>query len=103
MINVRWPSSARQAPRLMHVVVLPTPPFWLATAITRGRGRPVGSEPTAIASSGTVIEELSVVRQRTGPGPRAPSLTREAHRGQASKRHALDVSRESTPGAGSQG
>ena len=26
----------------MVVVVFPTPPFWLATAITRGSGRPVG-------------------------------------------------------------
>ena len=39
MINVRWPSSARQAPTLMVVVVLPTPPFWLATAMIRGSGR----------------------------------------------------------------
>ena len=41
-ISVRCPSSARQAPRLIVVVVLPTPPFWLATAITRGAGRPGG-------------------------------------------------------------
>ena len=40
MTSVRNPSSARQAPRLTVVVVLPTPPFWLATAITRGSGRP---------------------------------------------------------------
>src|SRR5688500_19750306 len=35
--SVRYPSSARQAPRFTDVVVLPTPPFWLATASTRGR------------------------------------------------------------------
>ncbi len=28
------PSSARAAARLMAVVVLPTPPFWLTTAMT---------------------------------------------------------------------
>ena len=38
MISVRWPSSARQAPTLIVVVVLPTPPFWLATAMIRGSG-----------------------------------------------------------------
>ena len=41
MISVRNPSSARQAPTLMAVVVLPTPPFWLATAITLGSDRPL--------------------------------------------------------------
>src|SRR5258708_19530248 len=30
--SVRWPSSASAAPRLIAVVVLPTPPFWLTTA-----------------------------------------------------------------------
>src|SRR5579871_3341224 len=38
--STRWPRSARAAPRLTAVVVLPTPPFWFATAITRAiRGR----------------------------------------------------------------
>src|SRR5215469_16973748 len=32
--SVRKPSEASEAARLMAVVVLPTPPFWLATAIT---------------------------------------------------------------------
>ena len=36
---VQWPSAhalaAGSAPTLTAVVVLPTPPFWLATAITR--------------------------------------------------------------------
>lgn len=34
--SVRWPSSARAAPRLIAVVVLPTPPFWLTTAMIGG-------------------------------------------------------------------
>jgi hypothetical protein len=33
--RTRLPRSARQAPRLIAVVVFPTPPFWLTTAITR--------------------------------------------------------------------
>src|SRR5436305_2179455 len=37
--KTRYPSSARAAPRLTAVVVLPTPPFWLATAMKRGSGR----------------------------------------------------------------
>ena len=36
--RTRNPSSARPAPRLTAVVVLPTPPFWLATAMIRGVG-----------------------------------------------------------------
>src|SRR3954449_3350132 len=33
MTSTRRPASARAAPRLTAVVVLPTPPFWLATAM----------------------------------------------------------------------
>src|SRR5690349_16419421 len=32
-----WPASASAAPRLTAVVLLPTPPFWLAIAITLAR------------------------------------------------------------------
>src|SRR5438105_7825351 len=32
--SVGWPASARAAARLIAVVVLPTPPFWLTTATT---------------------------------------------------------------------
>src|SRR3989441_9576761 len=34
MSRIGCPSSASAAPRLMAVVVLPTPPFWLTTAMT---------------------------------------------------------------------
>src|SRR3569832_520789 len=37
MISTRAPTAARAVPRVIAVVVLPTPPFWLATARTRGR------------------------------------------------------------------
>ena len=33
--RVRFSATAREAPRLMAVVVLPTPPFWFAMAMTR--------------------------------------------------------------------
>src|SRR5690349_3443721 len=36
MISTSSPMAARAVPRLMAVVVLPTPPFWLARAMTRG-------------------------------------------------------------------
>src|SRR5258705_11541966 len=35
--STRWPSSAKAAPRLTAVVVLPTPPFCMATAIVRAK------------------------------------------------------------------
>src|SRR6202022_1735194 len=34
--SVGWPTSARAADRLIAVVVLPTPPFWLTTAMIGG-------------------------------------------------------------------
>ena len=37
--RTRCSFSASAAPRFTVVVVLPTPPFWLATAMTRGSGR----------------------------------------------------------------
>src|SRR5687767_8505984 len=59
--STRRPYSARAAPRLMVLVVLPTPPFWLQTARMRagpcvrsrlgslnvGVTRPVGPTPAA--------------------------------------------------------
>src|SRR3954453_14078554 len=67
------PNSASEAPRLIVVVVLPTPPFWLHIEITRawvgpltgagsgksGTGRPVGpstsgASATAATSAGAV-------------------------------------------------
>src|SRR4029078_9404743 len=36
--RTRSPMAASAVPRLMAVVVLPTPPFWLASAKTRGAG-----------------------------------------------------------------
>ena len=36
MTRVGSPTAASAVPRLIAVVVLPTPPFWLATTRTRG-------------------------------------------------------------------
>src|ERR1700760_4781599 len=36
--STRSPTAARAVPRLIAVVVLPTPPFWLATTRTRSAG-----------------------------------------------------------------
>jgi len=47
--------AASAVPRLIAVVVLPTPPFWLATANTRGRaasGRGAGKGTTSELSMG---------------------------------------------------
>src|SRR5581483_3446378 len=42
--STRSPTAARAVPRLMAVVVLPTPPFWLATTSTRNeRSDPAGT------------------------------------------------------------
>src|SRR5690242_20693281 len=68
--STRRPYSARAAPRLIVVVVLPTPPFWLHIATTRagpcedreagtgitGIGRPVGPSAPPGASKGRVSD-----------------------------------------------
>jgi len=37
--RIFWPASAKAAPMLIVVVVLPTPPFWFATAMILARPR----------------------------------------------------------------
>src|SRR5262252_1645024 len=39
--SVGWPALARHAERLTAVVVFPTPPFWLATAMIRATEPPL--------------------------------------------------------------
>src|SRR5690242_9006967 len=39
--STRWPRRARAEPRLAVVAVLPTPPFWLATAMIPAIFRPI--------------------------------------------------------------
>src|SRR5256885_8472381 len=45
MRRTRCPTSASAAPRLTAVVVLPTPPFCIATAIVRAKSAPSLTEP----------------------------------------------------------
>jgi len=40
MMRVVFSEAASEAPRFTAVVVFPTPPFWLATAITRAKWSP---------------------------------------------------------------
>ena len=64
MIRVGWPTAARAVPRLMAVVVLPTPPFWLAT--TRTRGRFPAGPATLTGSNGTDMALLPNFKDRSG-------------------------------------
>src|SRR5215472_15117921 len=83
--STRRPTSASAAPRLMVVVVLPTPHFWLQTATTRagpcrsngsgsgntGSGRPVG--PSVLADTSVSTEAAT-----TSAPPRQPRTLRTA-------------------------
>ena len=80
MTSTRWPCSARAAAMLTAVVVLPTPPFWLATVMTRvcAAGR---SAVEAVAERRRPTRgrrhRRSVCRQ-PGPASRRGSLVRAA-------------------------
>src|ERR1700751_3122397 len=69
--RTRWPRSARAAPRLIVVVVLPTPPFWLATAmilvgttIDYARRTAGGGAGGAVAERGCFTGNLTVKQLR---------------------------------------
>src|SRR3954470_9864040 len=59
--RTRFRVAARAVARLIAVVVLPTPPFWLATAMTRGRVAPpaAGAGITGIGVSASGMGTLS--------------------------------------------
>ena len=59
--RTRWPSSAKATARFSVVVVLATPPFWLAKAMTFARGG-VGS--SAPAGAGTALPNGTVGARR---------------------------------------
>ena len=81
--STRWPSAASAVPRLIAVVVLPTPPFWLAMARTCGSGRSSGTGDRSdfhdrrlgIGPAGVdpVVEAPARARRRRSPyAPSAP-------------------------------
>lgn len=68
-----WPAAARQAERLTAVVVFPTPPFWLATAMIRAKANPPDSENLAKHDFGCKmfhVEQLEAV-EKLGNRPKA--------------------------------
>src|SRR3954463_7914253 len=78
------PNSASDAPRLIVVVVLPTPPFWLHIEMIRalpwieigrgsgssGHGRPVGPSTGSVGDDGSAVGAVWVVElvETTEPG-----------------------------------
>src|SRR2546426_2163299 len=77
-IRTRCPSWARHDPRLIAVVVFPTPPFWLATAMTRaipllsGGGLPC-------PPGKRVSRDWNVGRIQVGCGQDNPNVSRETN------------------------
>src|SRR5262252_720450 len=73
--RTRAPCRARLAARLTALVVLPTPPFWLAIVIIRherGRGHSRPPDPRAArAASAGVIADLPGPEAAAVPGPAA--------------------------------
>src|SRR4051812_16232988 len=61
--SVRFSATARQAPRLMAVVVLPTPPFWFAMAMMRDTPSlyAVGGEGGSGESTGMVALRPEII------------------------------------------
>src|SRR5581483_11118560 len=66
--STRWPSSAKATARLSVVVVLATPPFWLANAITLAvavTGHP--SEGSGLRWVGQAYAPVFAARWRNPP------------------------------------
>src|ERR1700737_5001227 len=61
-ISTRSPIAASAVPRLIAVVVLPTPPFWLAMARTRG----IGTEGDDLSGGSGTGTDGSDMRPRFG-------------------------------------
>src|SRR5262249_19526409 len=72
------PMAASAVPRLMAVVVLPTPPFWLAIARTRGCRTGAGADHTFSDSWITSESELHLARGIAGIAGHGRGLTLDA-------------------------
>ena len=111
-ISTRFPSSASAAARLIAVVVLPTPPFWLTTARIRGRfgamgsgtlDRPQFQKPAAFVRAARRVLQLetpSLARLCHFHSPaRALEKERRAARGEMPRRQRQQLrQRRPTPG-----
>src|SRR5690606_19424660 len=62
--NVGFSAAARLAARLTAVVVLPTPPFWLAIAMMFGRP---GMSARSVAAPGTNLEHVAPGLSKCSP------------------------------------
>ena len=69
------PSSASDAPRLMVVVVLPTPPFWLHMAITTAGPCPDSGSGSGSSGHGRPVGPSSGPGSTTGAANRASSVS----------------------------
>ena len=105
MTSTRRPCSASAAATLTAVVVLPTPPFWLATANTRaGRARP-GLLPHVhhVHGGGRLAGDRRVefggVSRETGASAACAVLAVRRHRARREHRSLALVSRETAGSA----
>jgi hypothetical protein len=78
MTSVFFSATARQAPRLMAVVVFPTPPFWLAIAMIRDTRVALGVE--GVAGPGNIPCSGEGVSSEGGSVPRGTSGTGAGNR-----------------------
>src|SRR5882672_9551518 len=87
MTRMRCPAAASAVARLTAVVVLPTPPFWLATAMMRARPEASRAVSLAIAASLTAIHPADP-RQTQNDPPRvaATVVACDVHCPSASRR-----------------
>src|SRR5438094_692946 len=82
--NTRWPCSASAAPRLTAVVVFPTPPFCIATAIVRAKSAPSLTEygdldPAGLARGSSRARHLEWRPTCDHRHPRRPGAGDRAH------------------------
>ncbi len=87
MISTRSPTAASAVPRLIAVVVLPTPPFWLARARTRMRRGPnavhgaLAPSPRRRSAVTSTIWESGEVRLRVQAAGEVEARPRFCHLG----------------------
>src|SRR5437773_8316887 len=76
MTRMRWPAAASAVAKLIAVVVLPTPPFWLATATMRARR----TATRARGSASAVAMLTGYLLQAKNDPPRIGTALAKPHR-----------------------